>query len=384
MMAHARLSPSGAHAWSRCPGKPAAEVGYPDETNPYAVEGTAAHAVAEYCLRHEIDAEQCIGREFDLGLDGTWMVDAEMARHVQTYLDNVRRLADGLPLQFVEVRVPIDHITGEEAAFGTADFIAASDEVIQVHDLKYGKGVRVEAFENEQALMYASGAVRYLEHLCDFTDDTVVEIYIHQPRLDHLPEWRLPLRELVWWERHLAQAAERCNAPDAPRIPGEVQCKFCKAKADCPALFAEVNAVVAQELPDLSAEDHSVLVQALSKLKMIRDWCAAVEARAIHLLEQGVELAGWKLVEGRSVRKWNADDDEVAKALKKCGLKTADIFEKKIISVAQAEKKLPKVVWERLQPTLVTKTEGKPTLAPESDKRPALNSAAALGLPELD
>lgn len=383
---HAYLSASGAPGWARCPGKPAAEAQYPDSTSDAALEGTCAHWVAERCLTEGLDPESFVGTVYSTS-EGAWTVDQEIAHYVQEYMDNVRSIAADMDVHMVEQRVSLESITGEAGAQGTADYIAVGDRVIQVHDLKFGKGVRVEAEHNEQFVMYAYGALEVVELLYDVDEDWQVEIYVHQPRLDHLPEWHLSVWALRDWAQELSIAAEKTKRPDAPRIPGEKQCRFCKHRPHCKELYDYVERTVADELPLVAEEpgtpEMDALEAALPRLKMIRDWCASVEAQALHLLESGVPVGDWKLVAGRGSRKWALPDDEVEKKLRNRGLRQKDFMKQQLASPAQIEKMLDKKKWEKLSRELVTKTEGKPTIAPGTDNRPAVNTADAVGFEDV-
>ena len=380
-MSHAKLSPSGAPAWARCPGKPAAEAPYPDETSAFALEGTCAHALAEKCLIEGISAKSELGKTYRFD-EGNWVVDEDMAHYVQTYVDEVMAINQTSSFWQVEVRVPIDHITGEPGAKGTTDFAALEFAdglaILRVHDLKYGKGVKVEAYQNYQALMYALGTFREFEHLLDGVEHCVVEIYIHQPRLSHLPDWSLSLDELKEWGEFLTNAAKKASAPGAPRIPGEKQCRFCKHKHVCPELLA----LVEENTANTVESKPESLARVLPNLKMIRDWCASVEAKSIEMLETGHEIPGWKLVEGRRTRRWSADESTVVAALEKAGIGIDDLYEKKLISVATACKKLGKSKEKDVE-SIVEWGSGKPTIASEDDRRPAINPAESLGFSNL-
>lgn len=382
---HAKLSPSGASRWMNCPGSVAAEEGYPDTSSAYAREGTAAHELAEMCLKAAHPPATGLGLTFEV--EGAVIaVNDDMVHYVGLYMDQVREVNRFAAVTHVEMKAPIDHLTGEEGATGTADFVgvtfAEGKAVIRVHDLKYGQGVRVEAENNYQLLCYASGVIRELDYLIEEMEPGTVEVelHIHQPRLDHWPVWEITLEELRGYEDELRAAAAQCT-PDAPRIPGEVQCRFCKARTGCPELQALILAETAEDPPT----DAEAVAEVMPLLKMIRDWCATVEARAIELCEQDDPIIGkhYKLVEGRRTKVWNEDEEAIARKLKyKTGLKANDIYTKKLISPAQAEKAVPKDQLERVS-KLIDKRPGKPTIAPVSDKRPAINGAEAMGFRDL-
>ena len=208
-MAHAKLSPSGAHRWMRCPGSVVLEAQYPDSGSVYAREGSAAHELAALILETEAESAQpYVGREIEFR-DGdeevVWKITQDMADHVDNYVKLVREKAEGKTL-LVERKVPIGHITGETGATGTSDAIVldTANKTIEVIDLKYGMGVKVFADGNEQAQMYALGALEEYGIVGDFEH---VVMTIHQPRLNHVAEHWLTVEELQAFAEKVRDAA---------------------------------------------------------------------------------------------------------------------------------------------------------------------------------
>ena len=367
MTPHAKLSASGSKRWINCPGSVKQEEPFPDVENVYALYGTEAHKLAEFCLTHELDSH-----EYPKDRPGI-EVDEEMVAGVQEYLDYVRSLKGEC---FIEQLV--DFSPWVPGGFGTADFICIDDNTLTVVDLKFGKGVKVFAEDNTQGILYALGAWHEFNFLFDIKQ---VKIVIVQPRLDHVDEWEINLEDLKIWGDVIRERAERALDEDAPLIPGEEQCRFCKAKGACRALAEHNVSLAAQDFSTLEEPvtlsnplllDNEEVSRLLHQTQIFSDWIKALEGHALEEMLAGREIPGFKLVEGRSLRAWK-DETTVIKELKNLKLKKADLFTEKFISPAQAEKvlKKKKINTNRLEP-LITKPPGKTTFAPESDKRSAI------------
>lgn len=399
---HALLSPSSSYTWIECAASTAAQIGQPDESSEYADEGTAAHLLMKRCFDDDTDTTVSIGDVIRVG-EREFEVDDEMAEAVQLYVDAVRERVSALELTgatvqlLIERRLSIEHITGEKGAKGTSDTViiavwADRRAEIEVWDLKYGRGVQVLAERNYQAMIYAAAAdFEYaIVHEFDF-----INIVIHQPRMNVAPsEWKIPGEELYEWIDTVAKpAAERAmlyveSADFAPLLagdfnPGEKQCRFCKAKAVCPALANHVEKTIGSDFETLEDRQELFSTDLLSNqslgliygsLGLIESWGKAVLARIEYELLNGTPVPGVKLVQGRrGARAWTSVDDAET-LFKSMRLKQEQMYNFKVISPTQAEKLLkadsPRR-WKKVE-ALVTQREGHPSVAPESDKRPAL------------
>lgn len=423
---HAVHSPSGAKKRFACPGSLAMEAGLPNEGNDYTDEGTAAHALAAMCLKENSHPSGYLGRVLTVvngvyqpdapsspvGIDDvhrSYTVDVEMAGKVNVYVQSVRKFAEGNTLD-VEQSLPIGHVSGEEGATGTGDaiIVTADYKELQAHDLKYGMGVEVSAVENEQGLYYLSGALEL--HRAEF--EAIGEMperfrfVIHQPRLDHLSEWSCTYDELMTWQAKarraedyartaLEQKASWIHTEDPPvLVPGD-HCKnaFCKARSTCPALARFVEKSVQCDfevmLPMKKAEIAAIIPTDLKELGLkfavldiVADWVKQVRARCEAALfdsnnaPEVQQALGLKIVQGKKGnRAWTSSEEAIA-LLKKMRMKTEEIFDLSVKSPPALEKQLAETPkrWQRiLDAKLITQADGKPSVAPLDDKRPALD-----------
>jgi hypothetical protein len=372
-----------------CPGSVTLEADIPDSSSAYAREGTAAHELAALVLEEPSSkASDYVGKKIafdDHGEDVLWLITKEMADYVDDYVKFVRERAEGKILH-VECKLSIGHITSEDGATGTSDvvIIDREQEAIEVIDLKYGMGVRVDAEHNEQMQMYALGALYEYELISDFSWVTMV---IHQPRLNHVSEWNIPVDQLLRFGDEARNAADRVRWEEPTFNAGEKQCRFCKAKAVCPALRAEVTEIVgsAATLDDFKAQPvdsqtgDNYLPMAMSKVGMVEDWCKAVRAEVERRLLAGQTVDGYKLVEGRKGNRAWSDEGAVEQLFKSFRLRQEEMYEFKLISATKAEKVLknnPKR-WAKAE-QLITRSDGKPSVAPATDKRPAMDVKTVL------
>lgn len=406
---HAVLGPSGADRWATCPGSVVLEEGLPDQPTIYAAWGTVAHEIAEYCLWDEVNArpyseplnaESFVGRTFK-NVDGFDIeVDMGMADCVNEYTATVHQYIDlkaGHTL-LVEQSLSIEHITGEEGATGTGDVVGLCGDELVVIDLKTGMRL-VDAESNRQCTMYADAAL--LEHDLISGPFRTVRNVIVQPRKNSVSEEVLTVEELA--ERvgelvmasSLVQEARRVLDEEPPinsamsaewagtyLNPSEKACAYCKAKATCPALVAEVVGIVtaqpagADAFPDLAPkalsaaipanEDLSAeqLSNAMRSIPLIDNWIKGIRAEVERRLFADEQVPGWGLFKGKQGnRKWTSEA-EAEEALKAARLKIDEMYDRKVISPTAAEKLLAKDkprVWKKLQ-DFITRSEGSATV----------------------
>ena len=362
MSGHAKVSPSGASRWMKCTMAPSLEAQFPDQTSSYAEEGTKAHELAEFFARTSTG--------LSWGGAPPKATDQEMEEAAEIYAQFVKetylQLKGSCPDTFIGTEIRLDLTDWIPGGFGTADCLIIAEGTVHVIDFKYGKGVKVEAENNKQMQIYALGALRWADMLYDV--DTV-EMVIVQPRLGGISEWKMPAEDLyAWGETQLKPAAEAAYYGVGEYCPGEDTCRFCKAAGHCKAqadyflgLFDE------HEDPELiTAEEAGRILQ---KADGMRSWLTCIEAMVKNSLMEGESVEGWKLVEGRSTRKYT-DEAEIEKRLRAHKYKVSEIFEKKLLGITKMEKLLGKKKMGELIGDLIEKPRGAAVIAPVSDKRP--------------
>jgi hypothetical protein len=411
MSEHAKLmSPSSAARRIACPGSHPLESMFPDRTSDASRDGTAMHEVAAMCLQSDTaEPHAYVGRYFVV--DGEKVeFDEDMADLVKPYVDTIRALAQGHQL-LVEQRVDFSRFVGVDGCFGTADaLIIRGDGELQVHDFKSGYH-RVEVERNPQLMLYALGAYDVHGLLQELTG---VRLFIHQPKIaDEPSEWACSIADLLAFAEEAKRATHACKAAEwhvkgkgvSPEFeveylrPGDDQCRFCKAAGTCPALAKRVQEITGADFEALGSFERDVapiddlglvlsaptsdneLADAMRAAPLVEVWLKAVRAETERRLLAGQSVPGFKLVQGKKgPRKWQ-DPEAVEQQLKSMRLKVEEMYQLKLISPTAAEK-LTKAAegekpvlgprqWTKLQ-GLVTQSAGSPSVAPESDKRPAL------------
>lgn len=369
---HAKLSASGSSKWINCPGSVEAESKIVKRQSVYAEEGTLAHELADMCLKKKVDSSTFIGKTITCESDGkvlSTVVDKEMAKFVQEYLDYVRSFETKNSQLYTEDKVDFSNIAPD--GFGTMDsaILDYDTGICHIFDLKYGQGVEVSAIENTQGQLYALGFYNELKCL-----DVIKAFTIHiiQPRKYNFSSWEISIKDLLAFGEFAKERAKEALTPGAKRVPGYKQCEFCNAKASCTALDKFTQEIISADFDNLDKLDSEEVTDERVKLildnkKLIESFLNAVESRAFDRLISGEKIPGYKLVEGKSNRKWIDGAEQTL--IEKLG---DEAFEKSLIGITAAEKKLNKKEVNEL----TYKPKGKLTLAPESDKRPSVTSVS--------
>lgn len=373
---HARLSASGAKRWLACPPSVTLEAQFADESSEFAAEGTFAHSLAELILRYnngEI-SKPAFTRRFNK-LKEDQYYSKELQDYIEDYVQRIWEIVNETKSQCPDAQVlfeqRLDFSEYVPEGFGTGDVVIVADEMVNIIDLKYGKGVGVSAEDNPQLRLYGLGA--YLEHSILY-DIQKVKMTIIQPRLENISTEEISVEALLEWAEAVKPRAEMAMKGEGDFLVGD-HCRFCKARKTCRAR-AEQNLELAKyEFADPSLLTPEEIGDILGRSDELAHWVKDITDYALEEALKGTKFTGWKLVEGMSKRKYG-DPDKVIHILTNAGYKTDDVqkpAEPK--GLTDMTKLLGKKIFEELLSGLVIKPEGKPTLVPLSDKRPELSTA---------
>lgn len=359
-MSHAVLSASGSHKWLNCTPSARLEAQFKNETSVYAQEGTAAHELSEHKLREYLGIEtKRPESEFD-SEELEYYTDAYVTYAVEQIKYAKQRCKD--PIVLIEQRLDYSHYV--PGGFGTGDLVIVADGTLDVVDLKYGKGVAVSAVDNPQMKLYALGALALFDNLYDIK---TVRMVIVQPRLESISEYEVSVDELISWaETELREKAELADLGEGDFCSGE-HCRFCRARHTCRARAEEHLSLAKYEfkLPSLLTDEE--VAQILTVADRLSQWANDVYSYATDLaINEGKEWDGFKIVEGRSNRKFT-NEDSVANICIENGFD--EVYKKTLKGITDLEKYLTKKRFNELLGGLVVKPKGKPTLVPIGDKR---------------
>lgn len=366
MAKHAVLSASSSERWLNCPPSARLCEAYEDKGSDYAAEGTDAHTLCEYRLK------QALGIPAEDPIENLSWYNEEMeecaagyAAYVVELLETAKQTCSD-PVVMIEQRVDFSRWVQE--GFGTADCILIADGVLNIVDYKHGKGVEVSAEGNTQLSLYSLGALEIFDGIYDI--DRVC-IHIFQPRKSNVVSCMMDKADLYQWaDTELTEKAQLAYEGQGSFSCGE-WCRFCKAKAECRE-HAKANLALARyEFQSPALLDDEEIADILGKVDALTAWASDVKEYALQQAISGKEWTGWKLVEGRSNRKYTSEA-AVATTVEGAGF---DPYERKVLGVTAMQKMLGKTRFEELLAPYIEKPQGKPTLVPESDKHPAMNTA---------
>ena len=364
---HAVLSASSSHRWLECPPSALICAKVKDTSSEFARQGTDAHTLCEY----KVNA--ALGKQAKDPTEDLTYFDSEMADCTDAYAQYVLEQVEAAkqkckdPIVLVEQRLDFSRWVPE--AFGTGDCVIVADEQLTIIDMKYGVGILVEAEKNPQMMCYALGALELFDGIYDITE---ISMTIFQPRRANVSTYTISKAELLQWADEVLAPTAQLAAKGEGEFKAGSHCQFCKAKAAC-RKRAEYNLELAKydfEMPANLEDDEIEII--LSKADELISWAADVKEFALQQALSGKEWHDWKLVEGRSVRKY-VNDVAVADKVQSAGF---DPYEHKVLGITAMTKMLGKTKFEELLSGLIEKPQGKPTLVPMSDKRPTMNTAA--------
>ena len=365
---HSKLfSPSASARLLTCPGSAKASEGIPDQESLFAAEGHDAHALAEIRLCERL------GLQTNEKIEDLTFYNREMEDYISDYvsyvLEKVASIKKDCPDAIVLIEQKVAAVRYDESLFGSTDVAIIADKVLTIIDLKYGRGVLVNAKENTQEMCYGLCAMETFRNLYDIED---INLCIFQPRLSNVSEWSLTVKELYKWaDEILKPGIEKIRAGSEEFHPSR-HCVFCKAKPLCKALRDQNLELAKHEFRPAFLMDDSEIEEVLDKADDFVNWINSVKEFALEDAMKGKKYDHYKLVEGRSNRKY-IDETKVINVVKEAGYNP---YEEKLLSVTGMQSRLGKARFEELLGNLVVKPRGKLTLVPREDKRPEVNPAS--------
>jgi hypothetical protein len=408
MSTHSNLSPSKRVRWANCPGSIREEAKYPYKpSGPAAIDGTHTHTLLEKCITDCNDASKYIGVVLT-DHEGDFMVDAERAERAQVAVDYIEKRVVDLNADIVisERKVSTYGLTGRYDLDGTVDITILSGDSKTLELIDYKDGMN-PTDAKEQLEQYAVGVVSEIQAKGHLSPIHIV-LTVVQPKLrikgmNPISTRTITLGELMKIKDQIVAEAAATDAPDAPLVAGDKQCKYCAHAGSCTALsqkalgdsgiaFSAVDVTTQAAGKEPTEMTDQQLVEIIESAPLLRQMIEGAEAEAMRRLEAGKTIEGIKAVRGRGSRGWSVNDEnEMAEKLKKMGLPKDVIWTTKLISVAQAEKaqwtkkkgdeEIKMQLSDRQLKTLKSEytktTEGKLSVAPASDPRPAVTLSVA-------
>ncbi len=368
MGAHARFSPSSGKRYLSCTPSLRLEEQFEDEQSPYAAEGSAGHAMAEYLINKHLK-KRTRRPTSDYYTEELLEAVEEYATYCIGQIEQARAVC-GSPFISVEQKVSLEeHIEG---CFGTADMVIATDGKLQIIDLKLGKGVVVDAEENIQLMIYGQGMLDMVSALYDIS---TVELTIVQPRLEHFSTWEISAADLRKWTAEVLEPGARMALAGEGEYKAGDHCRFCRARFKCRARADEYLKLAQEEFAEPPLMSDEEIAEVLKKADALKRWAEEIYTYAQNeAVINHKEWPGFKLVLGRSNRKYT-DEADAAEAAKQAGY--TDIYKQSLIGITEMEKLMGKKKFNEILGNYVYKPDGKVTLVPDSDKREAVKTATA-------
>lgn len=384
MREHAFLSASGSERWINCPPSAKLEAEIEEKASSFAKEGTFAHALAELKLAHYLGTLTTPKYNTKLKmLKQDEFYSKELENDVQPYVDfaveKINEARAETPDATVLLEAKLDYSPWVPEGFGTGDLVLITDGLLEIIDLKFGRGIQVSATDNSQMRLYALGAINTFGTLYDIE---TVRMTIHQPRLDSISTDEISTDDLMYWATNTVMGA----ADKAFKGEGEFRCGewcgFCRVKATCRARAQENLKLAKHDFKDPPLLTDDEIAEVMFAADELQSWVKDVQAYALdQAINHGKDWPGFKLIEGRSYRRYS-DEAEAAQILKAAGYSEEQIYTKDLLGITAMEKLLGKKRFSEVLATVVIKPPGKPKLAPESDKRPAIKSTAEIDFKE--
>ena len=366
MSKHAFLSASSSHRWLKCPPSAKLCAGHEDRASPYAKQGTDCHELCAYLV------EKALGKDVQDPTGNLDYYDTEMQDCAESYcsyvLEQIEEAKKHCPDPQVLIEQRLDFSRWVENGFGTGDCVIVADSVLHICDYKHGLGILVSAERNPQMMCYALGALELFDDIYDIEE---IQMTIYQPRRENISTYTISKTELLKWaDEVLAPTAKLAYTGEGEFKAGE-HCQFCKVKATC-RKRAEYNLELARydfEMPPVL--DDTEISVILGKIDSLVSWASDIKEHALQQALSGVHYDGFKVVEGRANRRYS-DEAAVAAVVAEAGY---DPYEKKVLGITAMTSLLGKKKFEEVVGSYIVKPQGKPALVPESDKRPAINTA---------
>lgn len=366
---HAILSASSSYRWLNCPPSVSLSEGVSDEVSEFALEGTDAHTLCEYKLKCALDLI-----DGDHPLPKLEWYSEEMEECANGYvafvlekIEDVKK--DGKdPIVLIEQR--LDYSNFVESGFGTGDCLIIADGTLHIIDYKHGRGIQVDANENSQMMLYALGALELFGFLYDINEVTMT---IYQPRRSNISTFKMSSSDVYQWANNVLKPIAKLAHIGKGEFKAGDWCQFCKVKTTCRERANENMRLARLEFLDPPLLEDSEIEEILRKVDEVVEWVNDVKDYALRQAIQGKKWNGFKLVEGRSNRKYS-DEEKVAKQVEQAGFNP---YEMKLLGITEMQKLLGKTKFTELLDGLIVKPTGKPTLVLESDKRPEYNPAKA-------